>query len=312
LHARVDTTAVRCRLAAFATLRASAESIGQWRKQPIRLGADAMPATFLKHADNQTVVAVAAVSAVIERQGWHECSFADWGVLAAPNRFGRISVAQTIERLRAEGAWGVSPHLIPHQSLHAVSGTISQALKIHGPNFGVSGGPNAGPDAFLLAIAMLADGGLPGLWLILTGYEQEWIPAPNQTTAAPPCLGAALALVLPSPPATKNNAVSTNLAAGGEGPGVRGDFVGHAPTNPPHPRPLSPGHAPFRQDEITAGRGRGENGARLSIGQALNLFDVAHLPEFQLASFIDDLPSGAGKWRLSNTFWLELDAEAQG
>ena len=76
-----------------------------------------------------------------------------------------------------------------------MSGTISQALKIYGPNFGVGGGPNASPDAFLIAAAMLADRSLPGLWLILTGYETEWIPAPDrQPSPAPNCIACALAL----------------------------------------------------------------------------------------------------------------------
>src|SRR6202030_3968742 len=77
---------------------------------------------------------------------------------------------------------------------------ISQALKIHGPNFGVSGAPNAGPDAFLIAAAMLADGLLRGLWVVLTGYESEWIPfADGRAVPAPACLAVALALV-PSEP----------------------------------------------------------------------------------------------------------------
>jgi hypothetical protein len=188
-------TTVRCRVAAHELLRGSAESIAQWRRQPISLGTEKLPASFLKHAEDATVAAVTAVVAAVERQGWRERSFADWGVIAAPNLFGRITNAQAIERFRTEGAWGISPHLIPHQSLHAMSGTVSQALKIYGPNFGVSGGPNASLDAFLIAAAMLADGSLPGLWLLMTGYESEWIPAPGgRPNPAPNCLACALAL----------------------------------------------------------------------------------------------------------------------
>ena len=173
-------------------MRGSAEAIAQWRRQPVGHGAECMPASFLKHADDQTVLALTTVLETIRQQGWQDRSFTNWGVLAAPNLFGRVSIAQTIQRFQAEGAWGVSPHLIPHQSLHAISGTISQALKIHGPNFGIGGGPNAGLDAFLLAPAMLPD--LPGLWLVLSGYESEWIPSPDAATPAPVCQGVALAL----------------------------------------------------------------------------------------------------------------------
>ena len=187
-------TTVRCRVAAHAALRASAETIAVWRKQPIVVGAEKMPVSFLKHAEDQTILALRTILAALEAQGWQERSFADWGVIAAPNLFGRVSTALTIQRYKQEGAWGVSPHLIPHQSLHGMSGTISQALKINGPNFGVGGGPNASPDAFLLAAALLADGQLPGLWVVLTGYETEWIPAANESIPAPMCEAVALAL----------------------------------------------------------------------------------------------------------------------
>lgn len=253
LRAPAQETAVRCRIAASASLWGSAETIAQWRRQPIAHGAHTMPASFLKHSDDQAVLALRAVFAAIAEQGWQERSFADWGIVAAPNLFGRVGIAQTIQRFQAEGAWAVSPHLIPHLSLHATSGTISQALSMHGPNFGVGGGA----DAFLIAAAMLADGGLPGLWLVLTGYECEWIPAVDHAVPAPLCQGVALAL-----------------------------------TN-------------------------GESGAAglvLSIGQARpGESATAYCPEFQLGAFTEELTGRAGvpalKWRLTDSHWLELDAE---
>jgi hypothetical protein len=183
-------TTVRCRVAAAACVRGSAETIAQARRQVVVVGGQSMPVSFLKHAEDQTVLAMTAVLNALEHENWQAQSFADWGVIAAPNFFGRVTNAHTIERFRQEGAWGVSPHLIPHQSLHAVSGTISQALKIYGSNFGIGGGANSGPDAFLIAGAMMMDGALPGLWLVLAGYESEWIPP-----AEPPmCQAIALAL----------------------------------------------------------------------------------------------------------------------
>ncbi len=177
--------------------RAAPEAIAQWRKQPIMVGNEKMPVSFLKHAEDQTVVAMRTVLAAIERQGWQARCFADWGVIAAPSFFGRVSSAAGFQRFQVDGAWGTSPHLIPHQSLHGLSGTLSQALKIHGPNFGVSGAPNAGPDAFLIAAAMLADRLLPGLWVVLTGHESEPIPARGGgMQTAPLCHAVALALTL--------------------------------------------------------------------------------------------------------------------
>ena len=165
------------------------------RKQPVSIGAQKMPISFLKHAEDQTVLALMTVLRALEQEGWQGRSFSDWGVVAAPNLFGRVSIAQTIQRYQQEGAWGVSPHLIPHQSLHAMSGTISQALKIYGPNFGMGGAGNSGPDAFLIAGAMMMDGLLPGLWFVLAGYETEWIPAADGAPVpAPVCQAIALAL----------------------------------------------------------------------------------------------------------------------
>ena len=187
-------TTVRCRVAASASVRAGAETIGQWRKQPLVVGAQAMPPSFLKHAEDQTIAALKAVLAAMAKEGWQERSFADWGVVAAPCFFGRVSNAASIERYRQEGAWGVSPHLIPHHSFHGLSGTISQALKIYGPNFGIGGGPASGADALLIAAAMMADGRLPGLWVIWSGHETEWLPAPDSCSPAPICQAVALAL----------------------------------------------------------------------------------------------------------------------
>src|ERR1700686_4107846 len=162
-------TTVRYQVAASAMLRGDSDAIAQWRKQPVVVGADRLPISFLKHSQDQTVVGLMGVLNAVAQQGWQERSFADWSVIAAPDLFGRVALAQTLQRFLQEGAWGVSPQSIPHQSLHAPSGTISQALKIYGPNFGVSGGPNAGPDAFLIAAAMMFDRGLPGLWVVLSG-----------------------------------------------------------------------------------------------------------------------------------------------
>jgi hypothetical protein len=112
---------------------------------------------------------------------------------------GRKAIASTVQRLAQEGAWGVSPHVIPQHSLHAVAGTVSLALRAHGPNFGVGGGPRACDDAFLAVAALVADETLPGVWLLLTGHDTEWLPAENgrdrPAAEAPACEAVALALV---------------------------------------------------------------------------------------------------------------------
>jgi hypothetical protein len=150
----------------------------------------------LKHADEQTVVGLASVLQAVDANGLSSTEFTDWAVLAAPCFLGRVTLAAAIQRFAAEGAWGVSPHVIPHRSLHSVSGTVSQALNIHGPNFGVGGGPGGVLEALLCAGAILAGHNVPGVWVVMTGWDPE--PVPDDKNAAindSDCVGLCLALV---------------------------------------------------------------------------------------------------------------------
>jgi hypothetical protein len=191
-------TVVRCLVAAHAAVRATPEMLVHWRRQPPPITGQALPASLVKHSEDQTLAALAAMHTAISECGWLGRSFADWGVIAAANFFGRGGNAHTIQRFGQEGAWGVSPHMIPHHSLHAVSGTISQLLKIHGPNFGISGAAQACQDAFLIAAAILAESQVPGLWVLLSGHERECVPVESAKTVEParPLLCEAVALAL--------------------------------------------------------------------------------------------------------------------
>jgi hypothetical protein len=109
-------------------------------------------------------------------------------------------MAATLQRFAAEGAWGVSPNLIPHRTLHSMSGTLSQMLKIHGPNLGIGGGPGSLLEVLRIATAMLHGDRLPGLWIVLTGWDPE--PITDNTcepSAAAHCLGVAMALTVARP-----------------------------------------------------------------------------------------------------------------
>ena len=167
------STATGFALAAFGTARASVDEVAAWRTRLRAPGGEPFPPSFLKHADEQTVVGLAAVFRAIERFGLAGARFTDWAVLAGPRFLGRASLAVALQRFAQEGAWGVSPHLIPHRSLHSVSGTVSQALAIHGPNFGVGGGPDSAGEALLAAAALCSDAALPGVWVVLTGWDPE-------------------------------------------------------------------------------------------------------------------------------------------
>jgi hypothetical protein len=185
---------VACDVAAHAVLRVPLEAVGDIRRVPGPVWGPVLPPAFLKHADEQTVVGLGAVYHAIH--DYHLSGpFTDWGVLAAPRFLGRPTMAAALQRFAAEGAWGVSPHLIPHRSLHAISGTVSQALKIQGPNFGVGGGPGAAGEALVAAAALLGRGKVPAIWVVLTGLDPE--AAPDQAGRSPPgthCVGMALAL----------------------------------------------------------------------------------------------------------------------
>lgn len=121
-------------------------------------------------------------------------TFADWGVIAAPRLMARLGTVTAIERFTQEGPWGISPHMIPQQSLHAVSGTISQVLKAHGPNFGVGNGPFPTNEGWLTAATLLSEGILPGVLLVIVGNPAELIPIPGAAPDRVECEAVALAL----------------------------------------------------------------------------------------------------------------------
>ena len=126
--------------------------------------------------------------------------------MAAPRFLGRNELAHTLHRYAQEGAWGISPHVIPHHTLHAASGTLSLALKMHGPNFGVDACPGTESQALLAAVSLLSQDRVPGVWLVFSGWSPEPVPQTPQAPAAnsqpaetPVCRALALALTPPRP-----------------------------------------------------------------------------------------------------------------
>jgi hypothetical protein len=183
-----------------------------------------VPASLLRYSDEQTVAGVAAVFTAIESSAADPGSFEAWGVVAAPRYLGRESLAQTLRSFDAEGVWGVSPHLIPHFALHAVSGTISQGLGLHGPNLGVGGGLYATAEGVLAALTWLTTGVAPGVWLVLSGWSPELVPdGRGDAPVEGECQALALALV-----AARNGDIRTVLRVA----------VGAEPHRPPAPTDL--------------------------------------------------------------------------
>jgi len=118
--------AVECDVAAHARVAVPLGAVAELRKQPGPPPAPPLPANFLKHLDEQTVAGLAAVRHAVRDNGLDGTDFTRWAVLGAPRFPGRPQMIPSVQRFLAEGAWGVSPHMVPHRSLHSLSGTVSQ------------------------------------------------------------------------------------------------------------------------------------------------------------------------------------------
>jgi hypothetical protein len=187
-------------MAGWATAHASWGQLAALRRNPALPPDKQLVPGFLKNADDQTVLALTVITKAMASLSRPATTFQDWGVVAAPNLFGRAGIFQSLVSFRRDGAWGVTPHMIPHHSLHAVSGTISQALGFRGPNFGIGGGPDAATEALLAAATMVSENTLPGLWVVMSGHDTEYLPdAANPQAVGPTtCLAAAFALMPPT------------------------------------------------------------------------------------------------------------------
>lgn len=190
---------VGCAVEAVGAVSAAVGDIADLRKRLVTAPPPAtgltLPATFLKHADEQTVLSLAAVFQAVSRWGRTVASLRDWAVLAGPRFIGRVALHHTLQKFAEEGAWGVSPHLIPHRSLHSVSGTVSQALTSHGPNFGVGGGPTAASETILSALSLVTGGSVPGVIMVVSGWSPEPFGADPDRSARAVCHAVALGLV---------------------------------------------------------------------------------------------------------------------
>ncbi len=201
-------TELSCALGAFGMASAPADRIDSLRQKPGPPLKHRISPVLLKYSDEQAVMGLAAVLDATRRFGLQDTDFTDWGVIAAPRAIGRPKLAGILTRHDQDGVRGVSPMSVPHLSLHSLSGTISQALHSHGLNFGVSSGPDHVAEGLFAAAAMLSEGGLPGLWLVLTGWDS--IPVPDEEGSClssngtwPICRGLALALHFPGIDPTK-------------------------------------------------------------------------------------------------------------
>jgi hypothetical protein len=167
------------------------------RKNPPRFAGVDLPGHFLKHADEQTVLALHAIRCAVERFNLDPRQQDRWGILGAPRFIARMAGAQILTRYVTGGGPTVPPHALAQNSLHSISGAASIALGIHGPNVGVGGGPGAIFDALTAAVTLFDPAECPGVWLLMTQWDPE--PMPDGAGGAsnePVCHAAALALRL--------------------------------------------------------------------------------------------------------------------
>lgn len=186
----VDVTAratIAARLTEIPTLRD-----GGWPDS-----APALPRRFLRHADEQTVVGMHAVLTAIAAVPELPAVEGN-GVIAASCQAGRIAAAQTLVQAATGGGVTVSTQIVPQGSLHSLAGAVSVGLGMHGPNLGVSGGPDAVSEGLLTAFSWLHGSGpiaCDTVWLVVTGWDDEpALDAEGRPTTDPVCRGVALAV----------------------------------------------------------------------------------------------------------------------
>jgi hypothetical protein len=170
---------------AWGAAEVPSEAVAGLRRSLGPPGQPPFPVTFLKAVEDQTVAAVAAVAQAVQSGGLAGESFADWAVIGAPRSLGRLAAAEILHRFERGGAVKVTPFLVPHHSLHSVSGTISMGFRTFGPNFTVGGNGRAVIEGLLAALTLLDEGPVPGLWLVLCECDPEPIPDRQGTSLVP-------------------------------------------------------------------------------------------------------------------------------
>jgi hypothetical protein len=235
-------------VAGSGVVRLGRDELERFRRRPgpIPTGWTVPQPLRLRQSDDQTLAALGAIYQAAAGIGCcNGASYRDWGVVAAPRYLGRGVLAGVLRRFGAEGVWGVTPHLIPHHALHAQSGTLSQALGIHGPNLGVGGGADAVVQGFVMALTWLGGRTVPGVWLVASAWTPEYIPdGAGAPIGEPEVVAIALALVpvgtniqqrglphvrvdiLPGDDAARSEMINLTELAACFGSGARGDDAG--------------------------------------------------------------------------------------
>jgi len=183
-------------LTGFGSLRADLDMIPAMRKSVPAWAPPDTPGHFLKHADEQTVLAVAAVDRMIQTLGAGATRLRNWPIIAAPQFIGRLGGTAMLVRFARSGSPSISPHLIPQHSLHSISGALSILLGSHQPNFGIGGAAGSLVEGLLAALTCPV-ANAPGVIFVATAFDPEpQIDQTGQCTNSPAAYALALALAL--------------------------------------------------------------------------------------------------------------------
>lgn len=180
-----------CAILGFGIAEATLDGIALLRKNPGPGRPPALEHQILKHADEHTVLALAAMLKGVATFP-AEAQFSAWGVVAAPRWPGRFGTIYALDRYQADGARGVSAMGIPNVCLHSMSGTVSLVFAMRGPNLGVGGGLASVADGLLTGLNVQLEYRPPGTWVVLS----EWAVEPGQAVTSEPPRAQALALAL--------------------------------------------------------------------------------------------------------------------
>jgi hypothetical protein len=172
-----DQTAVptgpACGVAAAGAVEASPEELRALRKRPPLVEEGPPLAALLRHADEHTTAAVAAVGRAIDAGDLGATAFTDWGVVAAPRFPGRLQAAAAVAKFRRQGALSVTPLIVPYMSLNSPANVLSLALRMHGPSLGVGGGPDHVAEGLRAGLALVEVGAAPGAWVVFSEFDPE-------------------------------------------------------------------------------------------------------------------------------------------
>ena len=163
---------LECEVTGYSALRFTPEDVNALRKKSHELPGD-LGNSLLRHTDEQTLAALAAVKDATQQFPQSTPDYRDWGVVCSSRYLGRTAFAQSLVKFAAEGPWNVSVQVVPNRSLHSPASMVGLALGCHGPCVGVGGGLDGETDAWITATSLLESPSVAGMWMIFCGWEPD-------------------------------------------------------------------------------------------------------------------------------------------